>query len=107
MEIEKTELQNKIISYEQLICANEDESSKLDSMDETLLGIRKEKEKLENELKSASSQIEKLAEKVYDLGKSQANYSSLIKSKDEQIDLLKSIIHDLTMKISSYIPFKV
>ena len=101
------ELQSKLVAYEQLICVSEDMNSKIDNCEQTIVLLRNEKEKVENELKTAAVKLEQLEEKSYGLEKKLNTSIHAGKAKDEQIDVLKSVIHDLTMKVHSYIPIKV
>lgn len=105
--MEISHLQNKIISYEQLICANEDMNTKLDGYEQTIGILTTEKEKLEKELEAASTQIEKVENKCYDLRQKLDKSEQECQMKEEQIKLLKSVIQDLRMKLHIYVPAKV
>lgn len=87
------ELGAKVVSYEQIICCNEDTNTKLESVERTVEALKNERGKLDSELRKAGTQL--------------IQFNEHAQGKDEQIAILKNIVNDLTTKMQSYIPFKV
>jgi len=87
------ELGARIVSYEQIICSNEDTNTKLESVEQAVEELKFERAKLGSELRKTSTQLIQVSESV--------------QGKDEQIAMLKNIVHDLTVKMQAYEPFKV
>ena len=87
------ELGAKVVSYEQLICSNEDTNIRLDSVQQTVEALKNERGKLDNELRKASTLL--------------IEYNESSQGKDDQISMLKNIVNDLTLKMQLYTPLKV
>ena len=100
------ELENKVVSYENVICSNEDTNIMLDSAVKTVEILKNEREKLENELKGAGNQLEQLNEKVQHKEREIMVHRDTLKGKEDQINILKSVVNDLTIKMQSYVDRK-
>lgn len=93
LKAECAELGTRVVSYEQIICSNEDTNAKLESVEQTVEALKHQREKLGAELQKTSTQL--------------AQASETAQGKDEQIAMLKSIVQDLTVKMQAYEPTKV
>jgi len=104
--IECLNLQNKVITYEKLICTSEDINTKCDYLEQTVGILTGEKAKLEKDLENAAGHIEKAENKCYDIENKLEKSIQQIKMKEEQIKVFKNVIQDLKMKLHTYVPVK-
>jgi len=104
---ENFELQTKLSSYEQLICAHEDINSKFDSYESRINLLTEQKRKLEKELENSAALLEAMENKYYTLDQNCVKLQQNLRQKDLEIATLVCAVKDLKLKLRVYVPVKV
>ena len=102
--VENLSSQSRLAAYEQLICANEDMNSKIDTLEKTVGVLTREKKKLEKELETTGTQMEAIENKCNAM---EQKLIQTIKQKDSEISALVSTVKELKMRMRVYVPYKV
>ena len=102
MKTKNLELETKIISYEQLICSNENFQTLLDERETEIEELRKQKAKMEASLETALKRIETIERRNYELNKMLSSAFKTLKLKDTEAGILNEYLD--TLKAKNYVP---
>jgi len=100
------ELGGKVVSYEQLICSNEDSQAALDERNTMIELLLREKGKIEVILEGALKKAEAFEKQNAELNKVLAIAFRTIKVKNEETEVLNEYLKDMKSKTHTYNPVK-
>jgi chromosome segregation ATPase len=101
---ENLELNSRLNSLEQLLCAKEDQDSRLDQLQEAYFKLTQNKDKYKNDLEMCTNYLLEVEEKCQEAQKTSLELLQQLKERETEIEQLQDLVHQLQINAQYVVP---